>query len=81
MIRSLWKPFQDTLLNLEERKERRTKRYADIVVSADRIKELLKENMELFNMQDNQESEIWLQYVEFIDSMIEESLFKCVATR
>lgn len=68
-------------MNLEERQDRKTKRYTDIVASADRIKELLKENMELFNMQDNQESEIWLQYVEFIDNMIEEALFKCIGCR
>lgn len=68
-------------MNLEERQDRKTKRYTDIVASADRIKELLKENMELFNMQDNQESVIWLQYVEFIDNMIEEALFKCIGCR
>ncbi|XP_049878702.1 dynein beta chain, ciliary [Pectinophora gossypiella] len=70
---------KDTLLNLEDRQERTNKRYTDIVSTADRIKELLKENMELFNMQDNQESEIWLNYVAFIDNLLEESLFKCIA--
>ncbi|KAI5645013.1 dynein heavy chain and region d6 of dynein motor domain-containing protein [Phthorimaea operculella] len=71
---------KDTLLNLEDRAERTNKRYNDITSTADHIKALLKENMELFNMQENQESEIWLNYVAFIDNLLEESLFKCIAT-
>lgn len=42
---------------------------------------LLQENMELFNMQDNQESDIWLSYIAFIDNLIEETLFKTIACR
>lgn len=37
--------------------------------------------MNLFNMQDNQDSEIWLNYVAFIDILIEEALFKTIAVR
>lgn len=73
--------YQDTLLNLEDRQERKTKRYTDVEATAARIKELLDENMELFNMQDNQDGEIWLNYVAFIDSLMEETLFKSVACR
>lgn len=72
---------QDTLLNLEERQEKKVKRYGEIQNTAKRINELLAENMELFNMQDNQGSEIWGNYVAFIDVLMEESLFKCVACR
>lgn len=72
---------QETLLNLDERQDRTTKRYGDIQATAARIKELLNENMQLFNMQDNQDSEIWINYVAFIDKMIEEALFKCIACR
>lgn len=32
-------------------------------------------------MQDNQDSEIWLNYVAFIDALIEEALFKTIAVR
>lgn len=74
-------PFQDTLLNLEERPEKKEKRYSEIQASAQRINELLTENMQLFNMQDNQNSEIWMNYVAFIDSLMEESLFKTIACR
>ncbi|CAG9135931.1 unnamed protein product [Plutella xylostella] len=70
---------KETLLNLDERQDRTTKRYGDIQATAARIKELLNENMQLFNMQDNQDSEIWINYVAFIDKMIEEALFKCIA--
>ncbi|KAI8438868.1 hypothetical protein MSG28_011209 [Choristoneura fumiferana] len=69
----------DTLLNLDDRQDRINKRYSDIETTAQRITDLLKENMELFNMQDNQDSEIWLNYVAFIDNLFEEALFKTIA--
>ncbi|VVC95211.1 unnamed protein product, partial [Leptidea sinapis] len=70
---------KDTLMNLDDRKERTSKRYNDIKETAERIRTLLDENMELFNMQDNQNSEKWLAYVAFIDKLIEEELFKSIA--
>ncbi|CAH0405196.1 unnamed protein product [Chilo suppressalis] len=70
---------KDTLLNLEDRTEKKSHRYTAIKCSAERIETLLKENMELFNMQENQDSEIWRNYVSFIDNLMEESLFKCIA--
>nr|XP_026486610.1 dynein beta chain, ciliary [Vanessa tameamea] len=70
---------KDTLLNLDDWQERTNKRYSEIKETADRINVLLKENMELFNMQDNQDSEIWLSYIAFIDGLIEETLFKSIA--
>ncbi|KAI8438867.1 hypothetical protein MSG28_011209 [Choristoneura fumiferana] len=80
----LWNYLQelhklDTLLNLDDRQDRINKRYSDIETTAQRITDLLKENMELFNMQDNQDSEIWLNYVAFIDNLFEEALFKTIA--
>lgn len=72
---------QDTLLNLDDWQERTNKRYSEIKETAERINVLLQENMELFNMQDNQDSEIWLSYVSFIDGLIEETLFKSIACR
>lgn len=72
---------QDTLLNLDDWQERTNKRYSEIKETAERINVLLRENMELFNMQDNQDSEIWLSYVSFIDGLIEETLFKSIACR
>lgn len=68
-------------MNLEERHERVNKRYLEIKITAERIKSLLNENMVLFNMQDNQSSEIWLSYVAFIDNLIKDSLFKSIACR
>ncbi|XP_045488493.1 dynein beta chain, ciliary [Pieris rapae] len=70
---------KDTLLNLEDRKERTTKRYSDIQTSAACIKTLLDENMHLFSMQESQDSVKWLAYVAFIDGLIEEALFKSIA--
>lgn len=72
---------KDTLLNLEDRQERKTKRYGDIQETDKRVRELLNENMELFNMQENQNSEIWINYVSFVDSLMEESIFKSIACR
>ncbi|KAJ8736094.1 hypothetical protein PYW08_006750 [Mythimna loreyi] len=70
---------KDTLLNLEDRPDKKAKRYSDIMSTANRINELLNENMQLFNMQDNQNSEIWMNYVAFIDALLEEALFKTIA--
>ncbi|KAL4703187.1 hypothetical protein ACJJTC_018259 [Scirpophaga incertulas] len=70
---------KDTLLSLDDRTDRKNVRYTNIRQSAERIQILLKENMELFNMQDNQDSDIWRNYVSFIDNLMAESLFKCVA--
>ncbi|CAH1639911.1 unnamed protein product [Spodoptera littoralis] len=70
---------KDTLMNLEDRPDRKDKRYNDIISTANRINELLNENMELFNMQNNQNSEIWMNYVAFIDALLEEALFKTIA--
>lgn len=69
------------MLNLDDRQEKKNKRYNDIIATANRINELLKENMELFNMQDNQDSEIWVNYVAFIDALLEESIFRSIACR
>lgn len=68
-------------MNLEDRPDKKAKRYSDIVTTANRINELLNENMQLFNMQDNQNSEIWMNYVAFIDALLEEALFKTIACR
>lgn len=68
-------------MNLDDRLEKINKRYKDIEDTAERIAKLLNENMMLFNMQENQDSEIWLAYVAFIDSLFQESLFKSIACR
>lgn len=68
-------------MNLEDRPDKKAKRYNDIITTANRINELLNENMELFNMQNNQNSEIWMNYVAFIDALLEEALFKTIACR
>ena len=68
-------------MNLEDRPDKKVKRYSDIVTTANRINELLNENMQLFNMQDNQNSQIWMNYVAFIDALLEEALFKTIACR
>lgn len=68
-------------MNLEDRPDKRTKRYNEIVATSNRVNELLKENMHLFNMQDSQDIEIWLNYVTFIDALMEETIFKTVACR
>lgn len=69
------------MLNLDDREEKKNKRYNDIITTTDRINVLLKENMELFNMQANQDSEIWVNYVAFIDALLEESVFRSIACR
>lgn len=68
-------------MNLEDRPDKRTKRYNEIIATANRVNELLEENMNLFNMQDSQNSVIWLNYVTFVDALMEDTLFKTIACR
>lgn len=68
-----------TVLALDDRMERAEKRYQQISAIAERVKTLLKDNMELFEMTDKHD--IWQRYVKHIDSIVMEHLFKAVGCR
>lgn len=68
---------KDTLLALEERPERVSKRYAEIKKAAVQINELLEENKKLFEITEDR-AEPWLSYVSYVDRIIVESLRKAL---
>ncbi|XP_067212065.1 dynein beta chain, ciliary [Linepithema humile] len=68
---------KDTLLALEDRSEKVSKRYAEITKAAEQIHSILEENKTLFQISET-EQEAWQQYVKYIDDIVIESLRKAV---
>ena len=68
---------KNTLLSLDERSERVTKRYAEIKRAAEQIETLLAENKKLFEITDDK-TDVWQPYVNYVDKIIVESLRKAV---
>lgn len=71
---------KDTLLNLEDKKDRANKRYEDIKETVARIRELLDENKQLFGIDEKHDNE-WRNYIAYIDGLIERAIFKTIACR
>jgi dynein heavy chain len=66
-----------TLLSLEDRKEKVSKRYAEIRQGAEQIQLLLTENKKFFEISED-DSDAWQAYVTYVDKIIIESLRKAV---
>ncbi|XP_055848919.1 dynein beta chain, ciliary isoform X2 [Episyrphus balteatus] len=69
---------KDTVLCLDERSDRTTKRYAEIRAASKQIHELLEDNMIQFNMKDRQDDQMWIDYVSFVDNIVYENILKTV---
>ncbi|XP_075210990.1 dynein heavy chain at 93AB [Lycorma delicatula] len=69
---------RDTLLSIDDRSERITKRYNEIRDAGVEIHNLLEENQRLFNMKDNDCSPCWTDYITYIDGIISDGLFRTV---
>ncbi|XP_061390860.1 dynein beta chain, ciliary isoform X1 [Musca vetustissima] len=69
---------KDAVLCIDERPDRTAKRYAEIQEASEKIHELLHDNMIQFDMQDKQNDEMWLNYVDFVDNIVYEYLLKTV---
>ncbi|TMW50187.1 hypothetical protein DOY81_004746 [Sarcophaga bullata] len=69
---------KDTVLCIDERPDRTGKRYAEITAASDEIHKLLQDNMIQFDMEDKQDDEMWLNYVDFVDNIVYEHLLKTV---
>lgn len=69
---------KDAVLCLDERADRITRRYADIQDAAKIVHELLDENVKQFNMTERQDTQIWQDYVTFIDNIVYENLLLTV---
>lgn len=68
---------KDTLLALEDRSEKVSRRYAEITKAAEQIHSILEENRTLFQISDA-EQKAWQEYVRYIDDIVIESLRKAV---
>lgn len=68
---------KDTLLALEDRSEKVSKRYAEITKAAEQIHWILEENKTLFQISDTGQA-VWQEYVKYIDDIVIESLRKAV---
>ncbi|KAM7360514.1 dynein heavy chain at 93AB isoform 2-T2 [Cochliomyia hominivorax] len=69
---------KDAVLCIDERPDRTAKRYAEIQAASDEIHKLLHDNIKQFDMEDKQDDEMWLNYVDFVDNIVYEHLLKTV---
>uniref|UniRef100_A0A182IVR3 Dynein beta chain, ciliary n=4 Tax=Anopheles atroparvus TaxID=41427 RepID=A0A182IVR3_ANOAO len=65
---------KDTVLCLEERNDRKTKRYGELEAAAIKVHQLLDTNMQLFGMEETQEDNNWVEYVKFVDNIVNDNL-------
>lgn len=92
-IKNILKPFarkplferkdgrKDTVLCVDERHEKATKRYSEMRKIAKQIENFLQQNMQLFEMEDKQNDAKWVQYIEFVDGIVLNYLFQTVGCR
>ncbi|OAF71285.1 Axonemal beta dynein heavy chain 17 [Intoshia linei] len=64
-------------LILDDRDDRLKKRYTEITTTSTKVHELVEENKNLFKIQD-EESETWKAYVDYIDEIIVDGFFNMV---
>lgn len=72
---------KDTVLCIEERDERLAKRHADIEYATTQITNLLNENQKLFEIQQKEDNEKWLNYIDYIDGVISSYMYQSVGCR
>ncbi|CAH1732929.1 unnamed protein product [Aphis gossypii] len=69
---------KDTLLAMDDRVERFSKRRKEIEKAATEIHKLLKENCVLFGMQDQINVKQWQNYMAFVDSIVADALLNAI---
>lgn len=72
---------KEYVLGLDDRKDKASKRYKLISDAAERIVVLLDDSCELFSMSDKKGDARWVTYVQYIDGIIKEHMFKAVGCR
>ena len=73
-------PRREPLLNLEEREERKKKRYSEIQEATVKIKDLLEENKKLFHANAKISNDRnWKNYLVYLDNMVANGLLKGIA--
>lgn len=69
---------KDTTLCIEEREERTTKRYTEMIEVAERIHLLLEENYLLFKAENKMDESLWPEYIKYCDDIIYKNLLHTV---
>lgn len=72
---------KDAVLCLDEKTDRIGKRYAEIKAVSEKIQTLLEENLKLFGLEGQKDSQMWQDYVKFVDGIIYNSLLVTVGIR
>ncbi|KAL4135288.1 hypothetical protein QTP88_006906 [Uroleucon formosanum] len=72
---------KDTLLAIDDRVDRFSKRRKEIEKAATEIHKLLKENCVLFGMQDQTNVKQWQNYMAFVDSIVADALLNAIGCR
>ncbi|XP_034234645.1 dynein beta chain, ciliary [Thrips palmi] len=72
------RPNKDALLVLEERQDRKAKRYAEMKAAGVEIGRLVADNMALLGMTDEQSSVRWRKYIEYLDGLVGQAVLKAV---
>lgn len=73
---------KDTFLGIDERAERTNKKYQEVQKATENIKNLLEKNKQLFEIGEKEESKNhWQRYIDFIDGLIVDHLYKAVGCR
>ncbi|KAL3316100.1 Dynein heavy chain 9, axonemal [Cichlidogyrus casuarinus] len=67
---------RESLLNLDDRKDRIAKRYNEVTDAGKRVMDLLVENMGLYKAEKT--SPEWTAYVEYVDELVKQGLIKNV---
>ena len=69
---------QEPLLNVRDKEENKTRRYAEITQAAMKIKSFIDENEVFFKVTDP-ENKNWLAYLKYLDQMITDGLLRTIA--
>lgn len=72
---------KDGFLCIEERHERIAKRHGDIKTATEKIISLINENKKLFEIIQEKENVKWINYIDYIDSVVASYLYQSVGCR
>ncbi|KAJ8957969.1 hypothetical protein NQ318_001970 [Aromia moschata] len=72
---------KDAILCIGEKEERINRRYSDFTKASEIISNLLEENMHIFRMNETQDNIKWVNYINFIDTIVLNYLYQSVGCR
>lgn len=72
---------KDTVLGIDERSERTSKKYTEVKKAAEYITSLINKNIQLFEMNGKEDSVLWSRYIDFVDGIIVDHLYRAIGCR